>query len=182
MNQCSIMKKCAFISHFQIATIFFSIIGWVLCIVAVGFVKWRVWRVDNSPDVSSGIVWIGIWDVCFTLKSFARGNMHCQKLDIWNHFVPTEISVSQDLLGLATVLEALAVVFIIFAWWSDYRRELSIIWNLYSIMSNSPINFPSSYFVPSPNSQHIGTGVPVGFVSGLSLSAAVLLRRSPHSL
>lgn len=194
----------AFISHFQIATVFFSSIGWVLCIVAVGFVKWRVWHVDNSTVISSGTIWIGIWDVCFTAKPFAVGSseyMYCQKLNIRDHFVPIEISVSQDLLGLAIALEVLAVGFVIFAWWSDYRKGLSgnyilavfsigvflniissiailisVIWNLYSIMSNSPIQFPSSYNMPqSPNSQHIGTGIPVGFVSGLLLLLSGLL-------
>uniref|UniRef100_A0A674I4I8 Claudin 34 n=1 Tax=Terrapene triunguis TaxID=2587831 RepID=A0A674I4I8_9SAUR len=160
----------------------FGTTGWILCTVSMGLVEWRVWHVDNTTIISSGIAWVGIWKVCFI------SYLH-------NTFSPSEIFVAQDLLMLATIMEAVAIGFTLFALWGVYKKELKkhyslvffltggllnilssvlilipVSWNLHSIMKNRSIAFPPSYHLPStPKSQKVGAAIPVGFISVLLL-------------
>uniref|UniRef100_A0A674JDD7 Claudin 34 n=1 Tax=Terrapene triunguis TaxID=2587831 RepID=A0A674JDD7_9SAUR len=193
------MTSLATSIHLQIIGLALGTLGWILCIISMGQVHWRiVWHVDNTTIISSGTIWIGIWDVCFTLNpELANGSslMLCQRFTIQNTFSPSEIFVAQDLLMLATIMEAVAIGFTLFALWGVYKKELKkhyslvffltggllnilssvlilipVSWNLHSIMKNRSIAFPPSYHLPStPKSQKVGAAIPVGFISVLLL-------------
>uniref|UniRef100_A0A8C0JB24 Claudin 34 n=1 Tax=Chelonoidis abingdonii TaxID=106734 RepID=A0A8C0JB24_CHEAB len=180
------------------------VLGWILCVISIGLIQWRVWHVDNTTIISSGTIWIGIWDVCFTLNpELANGSslMLCQRFTTQNTFIPSEIFVAQDLLMLATVMEAVAIGFTLFALWGVYKKELKkhyslvffltggilnilssffilipVSWNLHSIMKNRSIAFPPPYHLPStPKSQEVGAAIPVGLISVLLLLLGAFL-------
>ncbi|XP_074843408.1 claudin-34-like [Carettochelys insculpta] len=181
-----------------------SVLGWILCTISIGLIQWRVWHVDNTSLISSGIVWIGIWDVCFTVNPELANDSSlilCQGFTNENTSIPLEIFAAQDLLMLATVMEAIAIGFVLFALWSAYKKEVKkkyilfffltggvlnimssvfifipVIWNLYSTMKNHSIVFPPSYYVPStPKSQKVGAAIPVGLVAALLLLLSGIL-------
>ncbi|XP_065279438.1 claudin-34-like [Emys orbicularis] len=193
-----VVKSLAITSHIPLLGFVLSVLGWILCVISIGLIHWRVWHVDNTTIISSGTIWIGIWDVCFTLNpELANGSslMLCQRFTIQNTFNPSEIFVAQDLLMLATIMEAVAIGFTLFALWGVYKKELKkhyslvffltggllnilssvlilipVSWNLHSIMKNRSIAFPPSYHLPStPKSQKVGAAIPVGFISVLLL-------------
>ncbi|XP_067409129.1 claudin-34-like [Emydura macquarii macquarii] len=193
-----VVNFLAITSHIRFVGFILSILGWILCAISTGLIQWRVWHVDNTTIIFSGIVWIGIWDVCFTLNpQLANGSslMLCQRFTTQNTFIPSEIFVAQDLLTLATAIESVAIIFTFFALWSVYKKTLKkhyilvffltggllniissviilipVSWNLYSIMKNHSIAFPPPYHLPStPKTQKVGAAIPVGLISVLLL-------------
>ncbi|TFK10239.1 Claudin-34 [Platysternon megacephalum] len=193
-----VVKSLAITSHIPLLGFVLSVLGWILCVISIGLIQWRVWHVDNTTIISSGTIWIGIWDVCFTLNpELANGSslMLCQSFTTQNTFIPSEIFVAQDLLMLATIMEAVAISFTLFALWSVYKKQLKkhyslvffltggllniissvfilipVSWNLHSIIKNRSIAFPPPYHLPStPKSQKVGAAIPVGFISVLLL-------------
>ncbi|XP_044840428.1 claudin-34-like isoform X2 [Mauremys mutica] len=191
-----VVKSLAITSHIPLLGFVLSVLGWILCVISIGLIQWRVWHVDNTTIISSGTIWIGIWDVCFTLNpELANGSslMLCQRFTTRNTFIPSEIFVAQDLLMLATIMEAVAIGFTLSALWALYKKELKkhlvffltggilniissvfilipVSWNLHSIMKNRSIAFPPPYHLPStPKSQEVGAAIPVGLISVLLL-------------
>uniref|UniRef100_A0A8C8S0A5 Claudin-34 n=1 Tax=Pelusios castaneus TaxID=367368 RepID=A0A8C8S0A5_9SAUR len=198
-----VVNFLAITSYIPVAGLILSLLGWILCVISIGLIQWRVWHVDNTTIIYSGIVWIGIWDVCFTLNpELANGSSIrvCQGFSTQNTFIPLEIFVAQDLLILATTIESVAIGFTLFALWNVYKKKpkkhyilvffltgglLNIIssvailipvsWNLYSIMKNHSIAFPPPYHLPStPKTQTVGAAIPVGLISAQTCSCLLL--------
>ncbi|XP_044840438.1 claudin-7-like isoform X3 [Mauremys mutica] len=204
-----VVKSLAITSHIPLLGFVLSVLGWILCVISIGLIQWRVWHVDNTTIISSGTIWIGIWDVCFTLNpELANGSslMLCQRFTTRNTFIPSEIFVAQDLLMLATIMEAVAIGFTLSALWALYKKELKkhlvffltggilniissvfilipVSWNLHSIMKNRSIAFPPPYHLPStPKSQEVGAAIPVGLISVLLLLLGGFLLLCDRSL
>ncbi|CAM4438521.1 unnamed protein product [Lepidochelys kempii] len=206
-----VVKSLVITSHIQLFGFVLSIFGWILCVISIGFIQWRVWHVDNTTIISSGTIWIGIWEVCFTLNpELANGSslMLCQRFTPQNTFIPSEIFVAQDLLMLAIIMEAVAIGSTLFTLWNVYKKELKkqyilvfvltagllnitssvfilipVSWNLHSIMKNHSIAFPPSYHLPStPKSQKVGAAIPVGLISVFLLLLSGFLLLCDRSL
>lgn len=183
------------VSKLQLCGVILGLLGWILCLISMTLVQWRVWHIENSTLISSGIAWIGIWDVCFVLNaSVSDGDdtLFCQPLSMFDSFIPKEIFIAQDIMSLCCIVEALAICFIFFGMWnifkSAHHRKLidtffsigggmftisgvivlvPLIWNMHSVLIEQKINFPLSFQLPPvPKRQYVGIAIHVGLISG----------------
>ncbi|XP_025038913.2 claudin-34 [Pelodiscus sinensis] len=185
-------------SHLQLAAFAFGTIGWILCTISMGLVEWRIWHVDNTTIISSGIAWVGIWKVCFISYLHVSSELKeqvCHKMNDYETSIPREIFVAQGLLLVAMVVGALGMASTIFALRSIYMGILyktqiirfflaagflyltasvcvliPVSWNFYSVVHNQTISFPPSFYMPScPVAQEVGGAIPVGIISVILL-------------
>ncbi|XP_075054283.1 claudin-34-like [Mixophyes fleayi] len=192
------MPYLAHTANLQLAGFVFATVGWVLCSITTGLVQWRVWHVDNSTIITSGIAWIGIWRTCFfsdVLVSPKLETMYCQEFSVTDSFVPREIFVAQGLMLVAMILGAMGKtacafglkniyqgsshVSIIHYWFtaggtlnllSSISILISVAWNMHSVVSNFSISFPSTFNMPSiPQKQEVGDAISLGIVSAILL-------------
>nr|XP_025038917.1 claudin-34-like [Pelodiscus sinensis]XP_025038918.1 claudin-34-like [Pelodiscus sinensis] len=199
-----VVNFLAITSHIPLLAFVLSVLGWILCMISLGLIPWRVWHLDNSTLISSGNIWIRMWDVCFTFNpELTNGSslMLCQGFNNQDTFIPSEMVIAQDLLILAAVMEAVAICLVLFLLWSNYKKELKehyiliffltggvlnimssvfilipVSWNLQSIMKNHSIAFPPSYHLPStPTSQEVGSAIHVGLAAVLLLLLSGIL-------
>ncbi|XP_062983750.1 claudin-34 [Elgaria multicarinata webbii] len=179
------------ITCFQFCSILLAIIGWILCIISTAGVQWRVWHVDNVTGISSGIVWVGIWKVCFRHDATPDRNtyLHCEDFTENYRTLPKEIFIAQDLMALASIVNALAIGFMSFALWNVFKNTkqkkalitfftiggilnftsglivlVPLSWNLHSVLAKEEIEFPDSFQLPRiPKDQSVGVAIYVGY-------------------
>ncbi|KAM6290450.1 claudin-34 [Porphyrio hochstetteri] len=192
------MSSLVSTSHLQVAAFALGTVGWILCTVSMGLVEWRVWHVDNTTIISSGIAWVGIWKVCFISYlhvSPGYKEEFCHKFSSYNSSIPHEIYAAQGLLLIAMFLGLLGLAATVFGLRNVYmgmaRKALitrfflvggcfygfaglcvliPVSWNLYSVTHNQSIAFPPSYYMPSsPAAQEAGAAIPVGVVAVILL-------------
>ncbi|KAM9206220.1 claudin-34 [Mergus octosetaceus] len=192
------MSSLTSTSHLQLAAFALGTIGWILCTISMGLVEWRVWHVDNTTIISSGIAWVGIWKVCFISYlhvSSGYKEQFCHKFSGYDSFIPHEIYVAQGLLLIAMVMGLLGLTATVFALRNIYmgisRKTLithffllggffyifaglcvlvPVSWNFYSIAQNQSIAFPPSYYMPSsPTAQEVGAAIPIGIIAVILL-------------
>ncbi|NXH20707.1 CLD34 protein, partial [Bucco capensis] len=185
-------------SHLQLAAFALGTTGWILCTISMGNVEWRVWHVDNTTIISSGIVWVGIWKVCFISYlhvSPGYKEQFCRKFSGYDFSIPREIYAAQGLLLIAMFMGLLGLTATIFALKNIYMGItqktlitrffllsgffyifaglcvlIPVSWNFYSVTHNQSIAFPPSYYLPSsPVAQEAGTAIPIGIVSVILL-------------
>ncbi|XP_068019138.1 claudin-34 [Melanerpes formicivorus] len=192
------MSSLASTSHLQLAAFALGTVGWILCTISMGTVEWRVWHVDNTTIISSGIAWVGIWKVCFiSYLHISPGykEQFCHKFSGYDFSIPYEIYAAQGLLLIAVFMGLLGLTATIFALRNVYMgishktlitrfflvggflyvvAGLCILipvgWNFYSVMQNQSIAFPPSYYMPSsPAAQEAGAAIPIGIVAVILL-------------
>ncbi|XP_059580371.1 claudin-34 [Alligator mississippiensis] len=185
-------------SHLQLAGFAFGTVGWILCMISMGLVEWRVWHVDNTTIITSGVAWVGIWKVCFiSYLHISPGlkEQFCHKFNNYEAFIPHEIYVAQGLLLAAMVIGALALGSTVIALRNIYMGILytskisrfflaggflyivaslcvlvPVSWNFYAVTHNQSIPFPPPYYMPSsPEAQEVGAAIPVGIISAILL-------------
>ncbi|NXY90605.1 CLD34 protein, partial [Alcedo cyanopectus] len=184
--------------HLQLAAFALGTVGWILCTISLGSVEWRVWHVDNTTIISSGIAWVGIWKVCFiTYLHVSPGyrEQFCQKLSGYDFSIPREIYAAQGLLLIAMFMGLLGLTATVFALRNVYMGVthkpliarffllaaffyifaalcvlVPVSWNFYSVAHNHSIAFPPAYHVPSsPAAQEAGAAIPIGIVAVIFL-------------
>ncbi|XP_035170942.1 claudin-34 [Oxyura jamaicensis] len=192
------MSSLTSTSHLQLAAFALGTIGWILCTISMGLVEWRVWHVDNTTVISSGIAWVGIWKVCFISYlhvSSGYKEQFCHKFSGYDSFVPHEIYVAQGLLLIAMVMGLLGLTATVFALRNIYMGIshktlvthffllggffyifaglcvlVPVSWNFYSVAHNQSIAFPPSYYMPSsPTAQEAGAAIPIGIIAVILL-------------
>lgn len=192
------MKSLISTSHLQLAAFVLGMIGWILCTISMGIVEWRVWYVDNTTVISSGIAWVGIWKVCFISYLYVSPGykeQFCHKFSGYDSFIPHEIYAAQGLLLIAMFVGLLGLAATIFALRNVYMGVthktliapfflvggffyifagvcvlIPVSWNFYSVTHNQSIAFPPSYYMPSsPVAQEAGAAIPVGIVAVILL-------------
>ncbi|XP_025902883.1 claudin-34 [Nothoprocta perdicaria] len=191
------MKSLVKRSHLQLAAFALGTVGWIMCTISMGLVGWRVWHVDNTTVISSGIAWVGIWKVCFISYlhvSPGYEEQFCHKFKAFESFVPHEIYAAQGLLLIAMILGLVALTATIFALRNIYMGIanktithfflvggfffifsglcvlIPVSWNFYSVARNESIAFPPSYHMPSsPVSQEVGAAIPIGIIAVILL-------------
>eukprot|EP00076_Gallus_gallus_P012237 XP_015129218.1 claudin-34 [Gallus gallus] len=185
-------------SHLQLASFALGTIGWILCTVSMGLVEWRVWHVDNTTIISSGIAWVGIWKVCFISYNHVSPGYEeqfCHKFSGYDSSIPGEIYAAQGLLVIAMVTGLLGLTATIYALRNismGISRKTSITrfflvggcfyvcaglcvlipvsHNFYSVTHNQSIAFPPSYLMPSsPVAQEAGAAIPIGIIAAILL-------------
>uniref|UniRef100_A0A674I596 Claudin 34 n=1 Tax=Terrapene triunguis TaxID=2587831 RepID=A0A674I596_9SAUR len=164
--------------HLQIIGLALGTLGWILCIISMGQVHWRMWHTSNATIISSGIVWVGIWKVCFNSHGKVSRDlriMFCHRFHFNDAFIPQEISVAQVLVLAAIVLRALGKALTVFLFpilkiFAGVCVLIPVTWNCYSVAYNCAIPFPPSFYMPSSSeAQEVGAAIPVGIVSVILL-------------
>ncbi|KAL2087917.1 hypothetical protein ACEWY4_016745 [Coilia grayii] len=190
------MAYLAHTAHPQLLGLWAGSVGWILTMVTIGLVQWRVWVVTDVSIISSGLAWVGIWKVCFYSHKVVteRGALYCQKMGISDSFVPTEIVTAQILMLVALVLGLLANASTLYGlrnvfFGLDKHRPIRLAFtaggllhllaslssliplglNLQAVATNQNITFPENFHMPpAPVHQQVGEAIGVG------ISAAIL--------
>uniref|UniRef100_A0A8C0JC50 Claudin 34 n=1 Tax=Chelonoidis abingdonii TaxID=106734 RepID=A0A8C0JC50_CHEAB len=164
--------------HLQIIDLALGTLGWILCIISMRQMHWRVWHTSNATIISSGISWVGIWKVCFNSHSKVSRElwiMFCHRFHFNDAMIPQEISVAQVLVLAGIVLGALGKAFTVFALRNIYmgillKIQTIMTWNCYSVAYNCTIPFPPPFYMPSSSeAQEAGAAIPVGIMSVILL-------------
>ncbi|KAM3875779.1 claudin-34 [Diretmus argenteus] len=186
------MQYLAHTAHCQFLGLLGGVVAWCLVMLTAGLNEWRQWHMDDVSVVPSGVAWVGIWRACY--YSHVRPEFEfCQTIDITEGFVPVEISVAQVLMvvaiicGLAanvTAASTMRLVYFSIEDRGDLRRWflaagtlyvltgvtslVPLVWNMYSVLANSTIDFPPEFFFPAaPDSQEVGSAIAVGIAASV---------------
>lgn len=180
-------------------------VGWTLTCMSLGLIEWRVWLVGRSEVIHSGVVWVGLWRVCFHTHHLVKpGFLHCSTIGPFQDYAPPEITAGQVLMVLAVVGGLLGNASGVYAVRNAYfgveRKSLvrrvfyvtgalyllaatastvPLLWNLHSVATNQTISFPLDFRLPpAPISQHVGGGIGVGLVgTGLMIICGIVFCR-----
>lgn len=181
-------------SNIKIYSFLLGFAGWIMSIFSTASVQWRVWHVENITTGHSDTIWIGIWKVCFVHDSLLvedHDPMHCHIFLENDTFIPVEIFLAQDLMTLAIIVEAMAIIVLCLGFWNIYEDKgykklidhlfflgsvlnsvsgililMPISWNMISVLAKTQIPFPTELHVPgTPKKQAIGVALYVGLMS-----------------
>lgn len=181
------MIYLAHTGHWQFLGLLVGCLAWILTMTSAGINEWRLWHVSDVSVISSGVAWVGIWRACFYSQVLPQTE-NCQSIGISEHFVPTEISVAQVLMGLAMICGLAANISASVAMRMVYfsledRRSIQLVfvltgtlyvltgvstlvplaWNMSSVLNNSTIDFPPEFNFPAaPIRQQVGSAIGVG--------------------
>uniref|UniRef100_A0AAY4CYF2 Uncharacterized protein n=1 Tax=Denticeps clupeoides TaxID=299321 RepID=A0AAY4CYF2_9TELE len=199
------MVYLAHTAHPQYAAMWLGAVGWILTVVTTGLVEWRVWVVADVSVITSGMVWVGIWRVCFfshILVSPELRVMFCQKMRLSDAFTPWEIAVAQVLMMVAAVLGLLASASVIYGlrnifFGLDKKIHILVAFslggvlylltavcsliplclNFNSVVQNQTIAFPDIFHVPpAPVEQHVGGGIAVGISASIMMVTSGIVK------
>uniref|UniRef100_A0A803TSU0 Uncharacterized protein n=1 Tax=Anolis carolinensis TaxID=28377 RepID=A0A803TSU0_ANOCA len=189
MVHCSSAARLLQLAYIRLCGLLLAVIGWVLCLTATGADEWRVWHSKDVPGTSPAKIWVGIWKVCFVDNPpEGEPTRQCQEFLEQHQSLPTEILIAQDLMPFASVVLSLAIACISFALWNIFHNVrpekvflaffrvggaltllsafitlIPVLWNMYSVVSNERIVFPSDFSLPAlPNEQTVGFPIYVG--------------------
>lgn len=201
-------------AHAQFVGFWVGAIGCILTIVSMGLVEWRIWEVADNSLITSGQAWVGIWRVCFfshVLQTSDFQIMYCQKMQLTDPFIPSEIAAAQTLMLVAFILgifgnsiviyglrnvyfglddcKSITLAFIfgaVLLFTGGVTSFIPLIWNLNSVVSNKTINFPTRFHMPlAPDEQFVGSGIAIGIFASilLMISGVIFLSyRLPQGL
>lgn len=190
------MPYLAHTAHAQFVAFWVGAIGWILTIVTIGLVEWRVWEVSNLSIITSGLAWVGIWRVCFfsnVLVTSGYQVMYCQRMQLTDAYMPNEIAVAQAFMLLAFILGFFGQSSIIYGlrniyFGLDETRSITLafsfgggllllagvtsfiplLWNLSAVVTNQTISFPPNFNMPpAPDNQYVGSGIIVGIFASI---------------
>ncbi|XP_063160390.1 claudin-34 [Candoia aspera] len=187
-----ITKWAAWISKVQLCGYLLSILGWIMCITSTAVDQWRIWHVENEAGIPSGLVWIGIWRICYKHGTDSKDTiLNCEEFTEDYKNLPIEIFLAQDLMSLACIMGAVAISFMSFALWNVFKTItqktflltffslggilnllsgimvlIPVSWNLYSVLHKAEIQFPEVFQMPvSPKAQQVGAAIYIGYVA-----------------
>ena len=194
------MRYLAHTAHKQFVGLLMGCVAWIITTAATGLNEWRLWHVQDTTVVSSGVAWVGIWRACFYSHTLARFEF-CRKMDITAGYLPPEIVAAQVLMVLAiacglagNVAAFYAVRMVYFSVMRRNRLRLTfavagslyvltgvcssvpLVWNMTSVMANQSIDFPPEFHMPSaPTQQRVGAAVAVGLAGSLLIMLCGLM-------
>ncbi|XP_063068547.1 claudin-34-like [Engraulis encrasicolus] len=175
-------------------------VGWILTMVTIGVVQWRIWVVSDLSIISSGYAWVGLWKVCFyshTDLASKYSSLYCQMMGVSDSFVPMEIVAARVLMLVALVLGLLANASTLYGLRNIFfglgkHRPIRLAFtiggvlhllasvsslvplglNMQAVFTNQNISFPENFYMPSaPLQQHVGPAICMG-LSGAILTVA----------
>lgn len=194
------MLYIAHTAHWQFFALAMGFLSWILTMATVGLDDWRLWFVDNTTVINSGVAWIGIWRACFYSHVLSEIEF-CQFLPISESFLPVEIKLAQVLMMLAVITGLLGNIAGAFAMRKAYFSMenrgkirlaflltgtlylsagffslLPLAWNMNSVLSNQTIIFPPEYQFPAtPDRQRVGNAIGVGILSSILMLLSGLI-------
>lgn len=181
------MLYIAHTAHWQFLALIMGFLSWIITMATLGQNDWRIWFVDDTAVINSGVAWIGVWRACFYSHVLSEVEF-CQSLSISESFLPTEIKLAQVLMMLAVIIGLIGnmagACAMRMAYFSmENRRKirlafllagilyllagscslLPLAWNMNSVLNNSTIVFPPEYQFPAaPIRQRVGNAIGVG--------------------
>ncbi|CAL8255451.1 unnamed protein product [Merluccius merluccius] len=188
------MRYLAHTAHKQFVGLLMGCVAWILLMATAGLNEWRLWHVQDTSVVSSGVAWVGIWRACFYSHALARFES-CRRMDIAAAFVPPEIAAAQVLMTLAVgcglagnMAAGYAVRMVYFSVMRRDRLRLAfaaagslyvltavcssvpLVWNVTSVLANRSIDFPPDFHLPpAPAQQRVGSAVAVGMTGSVMI-------------
>lgn len=191
-------------AHAQFVGLWVGVIGWILTMVSIGLVQWRIWAVSDQSVITSGLAWVGIWRTCFYTHVLVMSEyevMYCQKIRLSDTFTPSEIAAAQPLMLLALILGIFGNSSVIYGMRNvyfglDQQRPIMLafsigggllifaglssfiplFWNLNSVVTNQTIDFPPNFYMPpAPVEQYVGPGIAVGIFASILVVASGLV-------
>lgn len=83
----------------QLAGFMVATIGWILGTRSMGLSEWRVWYVNNTSLLHSGLACVGMWRACpfHRLNSINRA-IGCHHYNHHDTYIPLDIRVAQNFL------------------------------------------------------------------------------------
>lgn len=186
------MLYLAHTAHWQFLALIVGFLAWILTMVTAGLNDWRLWNVEDTSVITSGVAWVGIWRACFHSHALPQTE-NCQSIGISDTFVPTEISVAQVMMvlavicGLAGNMTAAAAIRMVYFSVKNRRNIrlafaaggllylltatlclVPLVWNMISVLNNRTIDFPPDFHFPAaPVSQEVGSAIGVGIFSSI---------------
>ncbi|XP_070461050.1 claudin-34 [Equus przewalskii] len=173
-------------AHCQVAGFAVATVGWILSTICMGFAEWRVWYMNNTSLLPSGLARVGMWKICiyYHAENFYRATS-CYHYTYCDTFLPLDIRIAQNLLLIASILGLLGKASITFALRNVYMGILrknatcnafvasgilniaagvcisvAVTWNYHSVMNEEEIAFPPYFYVPfKPDAQEIGNAI-----------------------
>ncbi|XP_072293972.1 claudin-34 [Eucyclogobius newberryi] len=197
------MLHIAHTAHWQFLALVLGFLSWIFTLATVGLNEWRVWFLNDTTIVDSGVAWVGIWSACFYSHVLSEIE-YCQYLSLTQSFLPLEIRLGQVLMMLAVITglsgNMIAAYGMRMAYFSVENRSriklvfllagtsylftgccslLPLAWNLNSVLNNCTIDFPPEYHFPAaPVRQTVGNAIGVGiFASVLMLLSGLIFLR-----
>ncbi|XP_038613435.1 claudin-2-like [Tachyglossus aculeatus] len=175
--------------------------GFIICNVITNSMFWRVWHYDNT-NIST--IWLGLWNFCYQPRDPSNPTAILDKVCLrmsltWEY--PGEISLSQDLMSLATVLEGVGLLFTFVGFLCTLKEEPysefyhcfriggtfltvgclivigTVSWNFYLDSVSKPLSYPREFpLQDQPEDRDIGPALPLGSISSLfGLQSGALL-------
>ncbi|XP_061485673.1 claudin-34-like [Rhineura floridana] len=200
-----VVRWLSLVSCLQLCAFVLSILAWIMCISSTATGNWREWHVENRKEITNGIMFIGIWNVCYghaPNELEEDSYWHCKEFTEQYPTLPKEIFIAQDLMSLASIVNAVAIGFMSFALYNVFKPVkhknfififfglgaalnssagilvlIPVSWNMYSVLQGQEIHFPISFQLPKvPRKQHIGASIYMGYIAaGLELLSASLV-------
>lgn len=194
------MMHLAHTAHLQFLGLIAGFLAWILIMTTAGLNEWRLWHVDNSSVITSGVAWVGIWRACFYSQVLPKME-NCQSISFTDSFTPAEISVAQVLMVLAVICglagnigAAWAMRMVYFS--VEDRRNIRLVFvlagtlylltgvfclvplglNMNSVLNNSTIDFPPEFLLPAaPVRQQVGSAIVMGILASILILISGLL-------
>ncbi|XP_068599678.1 claudin-3-like [Brachionichthys hirsutus] len=193
------MRHLTHTAHLQFLGLVAGILAWILIVAAAGLDDWRLWQVSDVPLIPSGVVWVGIWRVCFNSPILPKFET-CHGISISDRFAPAEIGVAQVLMMLAVISGLAANVgaasAVRMAYFSVEDRKhmrlnfllagilymltailclIPLLWNVSSVLRNSTIDFPPEFQLSAPEGQRVGLAIGVGIAASIMMLISGML-------
>lgn len=186
------MSYLANTAHLQFFFLVGGFLAWILTTTTTGLNEWRLWYLNDTSIVTSGVAWVGIWRACF-YSHVLTGVEFCQYMDLTQDFVPVEVSAAQVMMMMAVICGLAANVSgataLRMAYFSVRGRShlgqlfvlagslyicsaglslVPVVWNMKSVLGNSTIEFPPQFHLPAaPLRQQVGSAIGLGVVSSI---------------
>uniref|UniRef100_A0A8D1IG72 Claudin 34 n=1 Tax=Sus scrofa TaxID=9823 RepID=A0A8D1IG72_PIG len=108
----------------QLAGFMVATIGWILGTRSMGLVEWRVWYVNNTSLLPSGLACVGVWRACsfHHLNGINRTSV-CHHYNHHDTYIPHDIRVAQNFLIVVSILGLFGKAAIVFALRNVYLRR-----------------------------------------------------------
>lgn len=187
-------------AHWQFLALVLAFLAWIFTLTTAGLNEWRLWYVDDTTFINSGVAWIGIWRACFYSHVLSE-NEYCQDISVTDSFLPVEIPVAQVLIMIAVISGLIGNITGAFAMRMAYfsvenRSQIrlffllagtlftltsfcsftSLLWNMNSVLTNQTIHFPPEFRLPAaPARQKVGSAIGVGIFASILMLISGLL-------
>ncbi|XP_007668563.1 uncharacterized protein LOC103170850 [Ornithorhynchus anatinus] len=183
-----------------ILAIIFGGVSFVICNLITDSMSWSIWHYDN---INISTVWLGLWNYCYLPRDPSNPTTNLEKVCVrmnWSWEFPPTLSLNQDLMLLATILEGVGLFFTLVGLICMFRRDpgaelyhcfliggnflavgcaivlFTVSWNWYLDSVTERFIFPAGYLPhEKPVDRDVGSAIPLGLISSLFVLQSELM-------